>query len=216
VAVILVPVVLSCGYCAFLWLNYISRDGRLQRLQEEVSGLRNVLAQNEALQKTCAQLEELERLRRNHIELGELTAKIAALRRAQDQARHASAEEIRKLKVENERLRAELSELKAEPSAIEARLSVDGAELEQIGHFFRAYARNNNGRYPTDFAELKYYLPASVYPSIETNRFEILRPEGELNPEPSQQILVRTRIQDDPDVRLYLFADGHVETGRAP
>jgi hypothetical protein len=211
-------VFLSCSYCALLWLKYNTRNLQLERLQQEISRLSDVSAQGEALQKTYAQLEELERLRRNHFELGELTAKVAALRRAQAQrnvsAQQAAVEEFRKLKLENAELRAELDRLKASPGSIEARRSVDGSELEQIGHFFRAYARNNNGKYPTDFAELKYYLPATVYPSIETNRFEILNSEA-ANTEPSQQPLVRTRLQGSQDFLLYLFADGHLESKRA-
>jgi hypothetical protein len=209
-------IVLSCGYCAFLAAYYNSRSSGLQCLQNEVSHLSGLVTQNEALQKTYGQLEELERLRRNHFELGQLTAKIAALRQARAQAQQVGEDELRKLQIENERLRAELSEMKVAPRTIEDRLAVDGSELERISLFFRAYARNNNGKYPTDFSDLRYYVPASVYPSIETNRFEILLPEGEVNPEPSQQILVRTRIHDDQKIRLYLYADGHLETRRTP
>jgi hypothetical protein len=195
-------------------MNYISRGRHLELLQQEVSRLIDVSIQHQALQKTQAQLEELERLRRNHFELGELTAKVTALRRAQAQKSGAAAEEVRKLELENAQLRAELADMKAAPSSIEGRRSVDGSELEQIGHFFRAYARNNSGKYPTDFNELSYYLPAAVYPSIETNRFEILNSENDAKSDPSQQALVRTRIPDAQSSVVYLFGDGHLETRR--
>jgi hypothetical protein len=105
-----------------------------------------------------------------------------------------------------------LDEIKVAPSSIEARRSVDSSELEQIGHFFRAYARNNSGKYPADFNELRYYLPATVYPAIETNRFEILNSDIDTNPDAGKQALVRTRTPDAQSVLLYLFADGHLET----
>jgi DNA repair exonuclease SbcCD ATPase subunit len=218
--VLLVWIVFCCGYCALLWIDYRSRSRRLERLQLEVSQLGEVREQHKALQKAYAELEELERLRQNHFELGELTLKIAALRRAQAQrkmeAQQAGGEQIRKLELENAQLRAELEQKKAAPGAIEDRLSVDGSELQQIGYFFRAYAKNNSGKYPADFGELRYYLPATVYPSIETNRFEILSPQTDANSDPNQQALVRSRFQDDQNARLYLFADGHLETRRAP
>jgi TolA-binding protein len=219
-AMLWVPVVLSCGYCALLWNEYASHSRQLARLQQEVARLREASAPNEALQLNHSQLEELERLRRTHLELDELTLKIAALR--QDQARRkmeaqqAGGEQIRRLEGENAQLRAQLEQTKAAPGNAEARRSVDSSQLEHISHFFRSYARNNKGKYPTDFTELKYYLPAAVYPSIETNRFEILVQETEVNPDPGQQALVRTRFLDDQNIRLYLFADGHLETRRAP
>jgi hypothetical protein len=219
-AVLFGPIVLSCSCCALLWAHYNSRSAKLERLQQEVFRLSQASVQNEKLQGAYAQLEELERLRRNHFELGELAARVTAMRQAQAQGRmaaqQAGVEEIHKLKLENTQLRAELEKIKTAPSSIENRRSVDGSELEQIGHFFRAYAKNNDGKYPPDFTELKYYLPAAVYPNIETNRFEILGLETDVNAEPSQQALVRTRFQDDQNARLYLFADGHLETKRAP
>jgi len=200
--------------------TYIGRSRQLEQLQQQISRLGDISAQNEALQKAYAQLEELERLRRNHFELGELTSRIAALRQAQAQrkmeAQQAAEEKLRTLELENAQLRAELDQMKAAPGFVEARRSVDGSQLEHIGLFFRSYARNNHGKYPSDFTELKYYLPATVYPSIETNRFEILVQETDANPDPGQQALVRTRILDDQNDRLYLFADGHLETKRAP
>jgi hypothetical protein len=219
-AVLLVPFILCCSYCALLCADFRSRGRQLDRLRQEVSRLSGVSKQNEALQKAYAQLEELERLRRNHLELGELAVKIGALRQAQAErkmeAQQAGGEQIRRLELENAQLRAELEQVKTAPGSIEARRSVDGSELQHIGLFFRSYARNNHGKYPTDFTELRYYLPAAVYPSIETNRFEILVQETDVIPDPGQQALVRTGILDDQNIRLYLFADGHLETRRAP
>ena len=89
-AVLLVPAVLCCGYCALLWGEFNSRSKQLERLEQEVSRLSTVSAQNEALRKTYAQLEELELLRRNHLALGDLAVKIAALRQAQTQRKSGS------------------------------------------------------------------------------------------------------------------------------
>lgn len=219
-AVLLASAVLCSCFCALLWVDYRLRSRQLDRLQQEVSRLNEVAAQNETLQKAYAQVEELERLRRNHLELGELALKIRALRQTQAQrqmaAQQVGGEEIRKLELENAKLREELEQIKAAPGSLAARRSVDGSELEHIRLFFRSYARNNHGKYPTDFTELRYYLPATVYPSIETNRFEILVSEPNVIPAPDQQVLVRTRFADDQTNRLYLFADGHLETRRAP
>src|SRR5205814_474749 len=128
---------------------------------KEVSPLSEVSARNEALHKAHSQLEELEQLRRDHAELDELAVKIAALRQARAQRKLAAErngeDQIHGLELENARLRGELEQLKAAPAIIEARRSVDGSQLEHIGRFFRGYARNNGGKYPHDFAELRYY-----------------------------------------------------------
>jgi DNA repair exonuclease SbcCD ATPase subunit len=215
-----VLVIGCCSYGALLWADYNGRSRQLDELQEQVSRLPEISDRNLALQKIQAQLEELQRLRRNRLELDELAAKIDALRRTQAQrtndAQRAGGEHVRRLESENAQLRAELEQFKTAPGTLEARQSVDASQLEHISRFFKSYARNNAGRYPADFSELRYYLPANIYPTIETNRFEILANDGSGDSDGSQQALVRTRFEVEPNSRLYLFADGHVEARAAP
>jgi len=189
-------------------------------MRMEVSRLPEVMARNKARQENELRLEELEQLRRNHLELDRLAAKVEQLRRMQAQRsseeRRKDGEQIHLLETQNSRLRTELAQMKAAPETAEARLSVDRTQLEQIARFFYSYARNNSGRYPSNFSELRYYLPASVFPTIETNRFEILWGGANAEPDPAQQALVRTRVEDQQNTRFYLFADGHLETRSAP
>jgi len=219
-AILLVLLLSCCGYWAFLWTEYTSHQRDLERLRGEVAQLRETSADNQAARKARGDLEELDQLRRNHAELGELASKISVLRQAQarqsQEVYSGGGDQVRRLEVENQQHRGELEQLKHASTTIAARRSVDGTQLEQIASFFRSYARNNKGKYPRDFTELRYYLPANVYPAIETNRFEILNQDDDVSADPGQQPLVRTRSADDQNVQLYLFSDGHVESRGGP
>jgi prepilin-type processing-associated H-X9-DG protein len=191
----------------------------LERLRAEVSQLRENSVENEAARKARADLEELEQLRRNHAELGELALKLRSLRETQAQRQateNENANDVRKLEAENAQLRSQVEQLKHAPTTAEARRSVDGTQLAQIGQYFRGYARNNGGKFPQDFAQLRYYLPANVYPTIETDRFEILTAPVTETSDPGQAPIVRTRFADEQNNRIVLFADGHVETRGGP
>jgi hypothetical protein len=213
---LLVLLASSCSYCAFLLQEYWSRNQQLALLRQQLASEGVALAEKAALRNVAAQMDELEDLRRNHLELGGLTARVAALRAAEAQKNVAAQNEAKRLELENQHLRLDLEQAKHSPSTLEARASVDGNQLQQIAAFFQMYARNNSGRYPRDFSELKFYLPANVYPSIETNRFEILVPDAAANSDPSQRALVRTLGSGDQSAHLYLFADGHLETRGGP
>lgn len=209
----LLAVLFGCGaYFALLWRNYSSHQHNLERLQAEVSQLRERSSDNEAARKARADSEELEQLRRNHVELGELALKLRGLRAAHAQRsanEKESAESARNLQAQNAQLRSEVEQLKHAPTAAQARRSVDETQLAQIAEYFRGYARNNGGKFPQDFAQLRSYLPANVYPTIETDRFEILT--GAAAGDRGQEPIARTRFADDQNSRIYLFADGHVE-----
>jgi prepilin-type processing-associated H-X9-DG protein len=219
IAMLLAVLFGCCSYCALLWRDYTSHKRDLERLRAELFQLRKISRDNEAARKARADLEELEQLRRNHIELGELALKLRGLRKAQAQRQareNENANDVRKLESENAQLRSQVEQLKHAPTTAEARRSVDGTQLAQIAHYFRGYARNNGGKFPSDFAELKYYLPANVYPNIETDRFEILTGAAIGTSDPGQAPIVRTRFADEQNTRIFLFADGHVETRGGP
>ncbi len=208
-----------CGYCVLLWTDYVARSRGLDQLRVEVSHLQKISGQTAERQRAEAQLEELERLRRNHHELDQLAARIEGLRRTkaleQSESEKTDAEQIHRLEAENVQLRGQLEALKSSAVNTEARRFVDSYQLEHISRFFRSYARNNAGRYPSDFSELRYYLPENVYPSIETNRFEILASDSASESDLSRHALVRTKFEDGQNSKLYLFADGHLETRSA-
>jgi prepilin-type processing-associated H-X9-DG protein len=212
-ALLLVLLLGCCGDWALLWRDYTSHRRDLDGLRVEVSRLRENPAP-----EARADVDELELLRRNHVELGDLAVKLRGLRETrarQEAASKASADEVNQLQGENAQLRNRVDQLKRAPATAEARRSVDETQLAQIGQYFRAYARNNGGKFPPDFAELRYYLPANVYQTIETDRFEILT-SADGTSVPGQEAIVRTRFADGQNTRSYLFADGHVETRGAP
>jgi prepilin-type processing-associated H-X9-DG protein len=180
----------SSAYCALLWANFVSRSQQLRLLQQEVSNLNHAREENQLITEIVA---------------------LKAEEKQTPEARQTGWAGIQILQRENQELRQQLDQWKAAPAVVEARRSVDANQLRQIGQFFGAYAKNNGGKFPSSFNELKYYLAADVYPGIETDRFEILVNRPDDNADPNKLPLVRSRISDTQHTRVYLFADGHVE-----
>jgi prepilin-type processing-associated H-X9-DG protein len=108
--------------------------------------------------------------------------------------------------------RAENQALEKDPITVSARQAVDVGELTQIAAAIGLYAKMNGNNLPAQFADLKHYTTADVFPSLETNRFELLH-QGKLTDiaNPVSTPLVRARAKDRQNQRPYLFADGHLE-----
>ena len=82
----------------------------------------------------------------------------------------------------------------------------------QIGQAFSLYAKMNDDKIPEDFAQLKYYITSDIFPTLETDRYEILY-KGKLADiaDPANTPLLRSKLKNSQNQRPYFFADGHLE-----
>ncbi|MEY2427926.1 MAG: hypothetical protein QOJ40_811, partial [Verrucomicrobiota bacterium] len=127
-------------------------------------------------------------------------------------AARSADEQMSQLKTENLQLRGENQQLEQAPQILSARQQVDVDELNQIAGALSLYAKMNDNRLPAQFGELRSYSTAEVFPTLETNRFELLY-QGNLTniSDPANTPLVRAQAKNLLNQRAYLFADGHLE-----
>ena len=149
-------------------------------------------------------------------ELFRLRNDIRQLQAAGEKRKLAAArsleQQVSQLQTENVQLRYQNQQLEQTPKTVSARQTVDVGELTQIGEALALYAKMNDNNLPQQFAELKHYTAADVFPALETNRFELLY-QGNLTniADPVNTPLVRAKAKDLQNQRPYLFADGHLE-----
>jgi hypothetical protein len=188
----------------------------LTQLRQDLAGLNEARAANRALQKLRWQNEELAQLRESNQELHRLRQELQRLREAEARRKRELLQgdevQLQELRQDNQRVREENLQLAGSPETIQAEQTLDVNQLKQIAKAFRLYADVNSGKLPGDFNELKYYTPAEVFQSLETNRYEILA-VGEVADiaEPDKTPLLRSKVKDQQNLRAYLFADGHLE-----
>src|SRR6266550_2466426 len=203
-------------YCSLLYSHSRLQCAKIAVLRQQLADVAQVRAQNQALRKILLQLDELDELRKDHAELFRLRNEIGRLQAAGEKRKLAAVrtaeEQLSQLKTENIRLRDENQQLEQAPQTVSARQQVDVDELNQIAGALSLYARMNDNKLPAQFGELRSYSSAEVFPTLETNRFEILY-QGNLTniADPANTPLVRAQAKNLLNQRAYLFADGHLE-----
>jgi hypothetical protein len=213
----LLGLVLADGiYCSLLFSHSRLERARIAVLRQQLADLAPVRAQNQALRTILFQLDELDQLRKDHAELFRLRNEIGRMQLADEKRKLAAArsaeDQLSQLKTENTQLRDENQQLAQAPQTVTARQEVDVDELNQIAGALTLYARMNDNKLPAQFSELKSYSTAEVFPTLETNRFEIVY-QGNLTSiaDPAITPLARAQAKNSLNQRAYLFADGHLE-----
>ncbi|SRR6266581_378615 len=213
----LLGLLLAAGiYCSLLYSHSRLERAKIAALRQQLADSAQVRAQNQALRKIFLQLDELEDLRKDHAEIFRLRNEIGQLQAAWEKRKLAAArgaeEQVSQLKTENNQLRDENQQLEQAPRTLSARQEVDVDELNLIAGALSLYAKMNDNQLPAQFAELRSYSTAEVFPALETNRFEILY-TGKLTSiaDPANTPLVRAQAKNLLNQRAYLFADGHLE-----
>jgi hypothetical protein len=213
----LLGLLLAAGiYCFSLSSHCRLQREKIALLQRQMADSTQVRAQNQALRKTLLQLDVLDDLRKDHAELFRLRNEIGQLQAATELRKLAAArsaeEQLAQLKTENIRLRDGNQQLVQAPQTLSARQQVDVDELNQIAGALSLYAKMNDNKLPAQFSELRSYSTADVFPTLETNRFEIVY-QGNLTniADPANTPLVRAQAKNLLNQRAYLFADGHLE-----
>src|SRR6266436_2358918 len=175
----LIAVLLASGiYCCSLYSHSRLNRAQIEMLQEQLAEFGQVRAQNQALRILLAQLDELEALRKDNAELLRIRHEILELQATADKRKLAAARsregQVLQLQTDNLQLRLENEQLEQAPQIVSARQQVDVDELAQIGDALRLYAKMNDNNLPGQFAELRHYTTADIFPTLETNRFEFL------------------------------------------
>ena len=197
---LLVLLLFSAIYCGLLCSRWHLNRMRIAALEEQSAALIKLCAQNQALRNIREQVNELEGQRQDNRLLFRLRNEVALL------------QDVARLQSENLELRRANEQLEQAPETVAARQQIDMTELAEIGAAIMAYAQRNSDTLPEQFGQLKPYLPADVFPMLETNRFELLW-RGELRniANPTSTPVARGRAKDSQNQRVYLFADGHLE-----
>ena len=199
-------------YFSFLYSNFRFQNGKIGILRLQLAELSQIRTQNQALQKILWQSEELEELRKDNAELFRIRNEIRRLREAAEKKLDSEKNLEEQLQTENANLRNENQQLEQAPEIASARQAVDVNELMQIGQAFSVYAKMNGNKIPEDFTELQSYTTADIFPTLETDRYEILY-KGKLADiaEPANTPLLRAKLKNSQNQRPYIFADGHLE-----
>ena len=186
----------------------------MAELQEQTGDAQAVREENRKNQKLLWQAEELQSLRKEEEDFKRLQAEVDQLRlQAQQQRRELAqkqADQLSELSRENARLRQENEKLVNDPKYKEAKIEVVKQQLRYIAHALETYGQRNEGKLPPDLPELKYYVPADVFPTLEVEKFEILQ-GSHANVDLHTTPLVRTREPEGGEFTVVLFGDGHVE-----
>jgi RNA polymerase sigma factor (sigma-70 family) len=185
-------------------------------LQQQLTGERDA-----ALTVSTANIDELERLRREKGELLRLRGEVGTLR--------TQARELEKLREHNRQLQTSLAKVsqaaqhsETDPEADLQRQVViaklNDAKLLVLG--LHMYASDNQNRLPADINQASNYWANAGHRLTETNQFELVI-QGSLTSitNPSTVIAVREKeasLVNGKWVKAYGFADGHSEYKREP
>ena len=200
-------------FFSFLYFNFRVQNGKIAILRQQLAELSQIRTQNQALQKVLWQSEELEELHKDNAELFRIRNEIRRLRDAAEKKLDSEQNLEEQLQTENANLRFEKQQLEQAPEIVSASQTVDANELMQIGQAFSLYAKMNDNKIPEDFTELKSYTTADIFPTLETDRYEILY-KGKLTDiaDPANTPLLRAKLKNSQNQRPYFFVDGHLET----
>jgi prepilin-type processing-associated H-X9-DG protein len=201
--------------------------GELRRENEQI---RAASAENEGLQSQRQEIErlrvdnqQLERLRRDNQELHRLRGEVRQLREQSKMIDQLQADNLL-LREEGERLQrtqaqaaaqqqdqqqsAALAELQAAKNEMLRRVGIS----RQIGVALIQHAQNHQDQLPTDLTQLRDSVGEGESGKVDLRAYEILA-AGKLAeiPEPTKTAVVREKQKDARGLRVYVFADGHVE-----
>ncbi len=208
---------LCLSAACFLWLCQTIRAQRasLAHLRRGRIVSEEIQAAKDSLQTLRRQAEEAVQLRVQNAELDRLRREIALANEKGIELPPELQPEADKLRSEIQELRGENQRLAGAPEMLEAGQIVTANELAQIGRAFGGYVELNDGRLPESFSELESCTPSAVFPTLHTNKYEILA-AGKLDEirEPANTPLLRSKFPDAQNLRAYLFADGHLEMKR--
>jgi len=203
-----------CGQLAVIYDDYRKAGKNVAEKQAQVADGQAVRTEYRENQRRLWEAEELQRLREEQQEFRRLQAEVEGLRLA---ARGKQAEAVRKreeqlgdLLRENEQLRRENAQLRADPEFQAAKVEVLNQELRYIAYALQVYAGRNQGQLPPSLDELKYYVPANVFPALEIEKFELLAASAG-STDPHNTPIVRSKSRQPNEANLYLFADWHLE-----
>jgi prepilin-type processing-associated H-X9-DG protein len=190
-------------------LTYRGQDLEVSRLQLELANLPRLRAENKELREISLRAEELKNLREENNEIPRLQKEVGELRLNLAQE---TRERMSRLEAEDERLAGISQQLEESPETIRSRQVMDMTQLRQIAEAFSAYIGEHDGELPANFSDLRRFVSAGVWSTLETSRFEILL-RGRLDDiaAPDKTPIVRSISKDKENQRAYLFADGHVE-----
>jgi len=203
-----------CGRLAALYGEYRKVAKSMGEKQAQIADGQAVRAEHREHQRRLWEAEELQRLRAEQQEFKRLQAEVERLRlaaqRKQAEAVQNREEQLADLLRENERLRRENGQLRDDPKFKAAQAEVLNQELRYIAYALQVYAGRNQGQLPPSLGELKYYVPANVFPALEIENFELLAASAG-SADPHNTPIVRSKTRQPNEVNLYLFADWHLE-----
>lgn len=226
----LLMVIALAGAAAFA----VVQKRMLGELRRENEQLRAASAENEGQQSQRQEIErlrvdnqQLERLRRDNQELHRLRGEVRQLREQAKMIDQLQADNLL-LREEGERLQrtqaqaaaaqqqdqqqsAALAELQAAKNELLRRVGIS----RQIGTALIQHAQNHQDQLPTDLTQLRDSVGEGESGKVDLNAYEIVA-AGKLAEilEPTKTAVVRERQKDARGLRVYVFADGHVELKR--